>query len=246
MGYKKQIQDLKELEEMGVHLIEDEQDTVAHRLQEILKEKGLLISDLSKLTGISRQNINAVMRNKMKPSIEFVLKVSYVLNLEKVNDLFRLTDNAWYKPYSIEGDLTTYLNTLTMTILDTKERKLEKAYKDKEYYDVHTKELLDKKTYEARLQKRIANQIDSETDLIRESILSKLKSSGKYEQTLEQMMVKYPNLEGELLDEKIIHSIRSANTIKSQAIEKIKQEFSEGYSKIYKKLGVPFEPYVIE
>lgn len=246
MGYAQKINDLNELENLGVHLIEDEQDTVGHRLQDILTEKGLLISDLSKLTGISRQNINAVMRNKMKPSIEFVLKVSYVLKLDKIDELFYLTENAWYKPYSVEGDSTTYLNAFTMTIVDTKEKKLEKKFKDKEYFDVNTKELLDKKTYESLLQKRISNTIDKEILFIREIILDELKAQGRYEITLEKMLDKYPNLKRDELVEKVAHSIRSANTIKSQAIEKIKDEFSENYSKIYKKLGVPFEPYVID
>jgi SPX domain protein involved in polyphosphate accumulation len=66
---REKINSLSELKEKGLCIIDEDEPTVENHIMQILKEKGLLVSDLAKLTGISRQNINAVVKNKMKPGV---------------------------------------------------------------------------------------------------------------------------------------------------------------------------------
>jgi len=157
---KTKLKDLSELDELGLCIIEDEEETVYNKLQEILKEKGLIISDLSKLTGISRQNINAVIRGKMKPSIEFVLKVSYVLGIKEVDGIFSLDESAWVKPYRQERDATVYVNLIDMTMVDTKQKRAEIKESGHEYYHVKSKKLISKEERDELLREHLTENLD--------------------------------------------------------------------------------------
>ena len=77
----KKFNSLEELKELGLYIIDEDEIVVENNIEEKCKERGMSISDLAKLTGLSRQNINAVTKNKMKPGIDFALKCSYVLNV---------------------------------------------------------------------------------------------------------------------------------------------------------------------
>lgn len=244
--YKKQLKNLSDLKSLGLWIIEDDQETVKNRLLEILKEKGLIISDLSKLTGISRQNINAVIRNKMKPSVEFVLKVSFVLGLDKVDDIFSLTEDAWVKPYRQERDATIYVNMIDMTMVDTKQKRLEIKKSGHEYYHVETRELFTKEEREELLRKYLEEHLESRIKESRKEVLEDLKESGEIENLIEELSkTNRDKTEAELI-EKAINSVQSANQTKSKVTEELKDEFNSVYSKIYKKLGKRIEPYTVK
>lgn len=246
VAYKKKINSLDELKKMGLKIIEDNEDTVENRLQEILNEKGLLISDLSKLTGISRQNINAVIRNKMKPSIEFVLKVSYVLGIDKVDGIFTLSENAWVKPYRQERDATVYINMIDMTLVDTKQKRQEIKENGFEYYNVETKELLTKEQHDDLLRKYLEDNLESRIQELRKEILEDLKESGELSAIKQELSTKNRDKSEEELIEKAINKVQTMNQSKSKATEELKDEFNKKYNKIYKKVGRHIEPYVVK
>jgi DNA-binding XRE family transcriptional regulator len=244
--YKKQLKDLSELKDLGLSIIGEDETTVENKLQKILKEKGLLISDLSKLTGISRQNINTVIRNKMKPSIEFVLKVSYVLGLKNVDDIFSLLEDAWVKPYRQERDATVYINMIDMTMVDTKQKRKEMKESGYEYYHIETKKFFTKEQREELLRNYLEKHLDNRIQESRKEVLEELKESGQLEELLEELKEAHKDLNEEKLLEKAINSVQSANQTKSKVIEELKDEFNAVYHKIYKKLGKRIEPYVVK
>lgn len=244
--YKKRLKDLSDLKKLGLCIIGDEETTVENKLQKILKEKGLLISDLSKLTGISRQNINAVIRNKMKPSIEFVLKVSYVLGLKNVDDIFSLSEDAWVKPYRQERDATVYINMIDMTMVDTKQKRIEMKDSGHEYYHVETKELFTKEERDELLRKHLEENLENRIQDSRNEVLEELKESGQLKEMLTELREAHKDLNEEKLVDKAINSVQSANQTKSKVTEELKDEFNAVYHKIYKKLGKRIEPYVVK
>lgn len=144
---REKIESLAELKEKGLTIIEDDMPTVENHIMQILKEKGLLVSDLAKLTGISRQNINAVVKNKLKPGVDFALKVSHVLGLS-VEELFTLTDEAWVKPYKQERDSTLYVDVVNLMILDNTAKKEKIAENGYEYFNQETEKFLTRKEHE--------------------------------------------------------------------------------------------------
>jgi len=164
---RERINELSELREKGLCIIEDDMITVKNNILTILDQKDLLISDLAKLTGISRQNINAVVRNKMKPGIDFVLKVSFVLGVP-AEKLFHLTDDAWIKPYKHERDATLYIDLVNLEIVDTKEKRKAIAETKHEYFQVETGELLTKEDYESRLKDYIDQNRVYKQDTLKE------------------------------------------------------------------------------
>lgn len=240
--FYKKLNSLEDLNEMRLSIVADDEETVSNNLQEKLKEKGLLISDLSKLTGISRQNINAVIRNKMKPSIEFVLKVSYVLGLKNIDDIFTLSESAWFKPYGQEKDGTIYLNMVTLTMMDTKRKRIEIKESGHEYYNVEKNETLSKEEYELLLREYLDLELESRIQAYREQTLQDLIASNQ----LENLRPLYPDLDEETFKEKAVNSVFSPNQVKSKSIEEIKEEFNAKYSKLYKKVGVRIDPYVLK
>lgn len=162
---REQIQSLEELKNRGLYIIQEEDVVVNNHIMEIIKEKGLLVSDLAKLTGISRQNINAVVKNKMKPGIDFALKVAFVLDLS-VEKIFTLTENAWVRPYKRERDSTLYIDMVNLVIVDNTTKREEINKTGHEYYDVKTQRYLTKK----RRDELVRNYIDTGLDLKTEEL----------------------------------------------------------------------------
>lgn len=147
---REKIKGLDELRERGLCIIDENETTVENHILKLLKERGLVLSDLAKLTGIPRQNISAVVKNKMKPGIDFALKVSYVLGVP-VEEVFSLTEDAWVKPYK-NKDTTLYLDIVNMEIIDnSRKRELinENGY---EYVNLETNEFLTREEYDEKLK----------------------------------------------------------------------------------------------
>ncbi|WCF11759.1 helix-turn-helix transcriptional regulator (plasmid) [Paenibacillus thiaminolyticus] len=145
------INNLAELKERGLYIIEDDESMVENYLLQVLKDKGLNPSDLAKLTGISRQNINAIIHNKMRPGIDFVLKISYVLG-EPIESLFKLTENAWVIPYKGEKDSSVYIDVFRLEIVDNSEKREQIKKTGEEYFDRETNQTYTKEEY-ASMQK---------------------------------------------------------------------------------------------
>lgn len=244
--YRKKINDLSELEKEGIIIIDDEDDTIIINLEEILEEKGLLISDLSKLTGISRQSINAVIRKKMKPSIEFVLKISYVLGIKEVDGIFQLSDKAWVMPYYHERDTTMYINLADMTIVDSRQKKKEIDETGFEYFNLESGEKLTKNEHDQRLRTYLKDNIDNKMKELRKEVYLEIKNSGELEKLEKKFNTSPSDPDYPEILEKIINRFQSVNQTKSKATEELKEEFYKKYSKIYKKLGKKIDPYVVQ
>lgn len=207
--YIEKIDSLDELEKRGWYMIDDEV-ILENRLEEIINEKGLLVAELARITGISRQNINAVVKNKMKPGVDFALKVSYVLNVP-IEDIFKL--KSWYKPLRQELDDTLFVDVVNLEIINNavkKERIAENGY---EYYNVDTKTFHTKKERDSLLREYVKKN----TEAKREEVRKRMK--------------------GQKL---------TVNQINSMANEELKEEFNEIYIKIYRKLGEPVTPYIVD
>lgn len=155
--YREKISNIKELENRGLYIIEDDVIVVNNNIIKILKEKELLISDLAKLTGISRQNINAVVKNKLKPGVDFALKVSHVLGIT-VEELFVLTESAWVKPYKRERDSTLYVNIISLEVIDNTVKKQNITENGYEYYDRASNKFLTKEEKDD-LQRQYVNEL---------------------------------------------------------------------------------------
>lgn len=173
------INDLSELKNRGLYIIDDDEITVKTRIPQVLKEKGLIASDLAKLTGISRQNINAVVKNNMKPGIDFALKTSFVLG-KSVEELFELTANAWIKPFKIGSDISVFIDVIHHIILDNRIKKALLQQDPSEFIELKTGKRFTKQEHDALLRTYISDNKDKEEERIKKTnpklSLNKIKS----------------------------------------------------------------------
>lgn len=153
------INDLSELKKLGLYIIDEDEILVTNKLTKVLKKKGLSPTDLAKATGLSRQNINAVIRSNMKPGVDFVLKVSFALNM-KVEELFSLTPAAWIVQAKDLMDSSIYIDLVNMEIINNAERKA-RIKKDKmEYFHVESNELFPQKKYLSMQEEYVAERAE--------------------------------------------------------------------------------------
>lgn len=169
---KEKIKSLEELKDRGLYIIEEDDIVVENNIEEMCKEKKILISDLAKLTGLSRQNINAVTKNKMKPGIDFALKCSFVLGVP-VEEIFTLTDNAWIKPYKKGRDSTLYVDIINLEIIGNAEKKKQTQSTGYEYYDLKEKSYLSKAHRDSLSKTYVEENLAEKTEII------KMKYKGK-------------------------------------------------------------------
>lgn len=182
---REKIDSLAELKQKGLCIIDEDEATVENHIMTILKEKGLLVSDLAKLTGISRQNINAVVKNKMKPGVDFALKVSHVLGIF-VEELFTLTESAWVKPYKQERDSTLYVDVVKLMILDNTAKKEEIAVNGFEYINQDTKEYMSRDEHAELLKEYLNTHTPAKVEELKEegSDLSTVKLTSQAKEEL--------------------------------------------------------------
>lgn len=147
--------------------LNEEEIEISNNLSDVLKDRGLNTSDLAKLTGISRQNINAVLHGKMKPGIDFALKVAHVLNMP-VGAIFELKEHAWTTPYKPQGDSTLFLNMLTKEVVDAKTKREQVRETGYEYFDVETMQGVTKKDYNDGLREHLNKHRQMQQDILRE------------------------------------------------------------------------------
>lgn len=162
--------DGEELEKQGYCLYR-ERETVKNNIEKILGELNLTLSDLSRMTGISRQTLNAILKGKMKCGIEIALKISYVLN-RPVEEIFYLTENAWIKPAKDDEltDSSLYFNILTSTKMNNSYMRKEiEENNGAEFYHVETYEKISREEY----NKRERAYIDSRKKELIETFLKK-------------------------------------------------------------------------
>lgn len=151
LPYREKIEGLVDLERRRLVIIQEDVQTVHHNLRQVLEEKGLTVADLSKLAGISRQSLNSIVNKHINPGIEFVLKISYILD-KPVEELFQLTDASWVSPYVEKQSTPMYVDVSRMYLLDNEARKQQIEVDGAEYIHKRTGELLSSDNYKSQLE----------------------------------------------------------------------------------------------
>lgn len=147
------LKSLDDLEQFNF-IIVDGDKKVKNNISKVLKEKNMVQADLCKLTGISRQNISAIVNDKLLPRIVFALQIAKVLDTP-VEKLFELTPNAWIKLSKIEQDKTLYIDLYKLEIIDSTLKKEQIKNDNLEYLDLKNNKCISKKEYEVLFNKFI-------------------------------------------------------------------------------------------
>lgn len=153
------IKSIDDLEKYNLVIIDNLEPSVTNNIDTVLKEKHLTPSNLSKMSGIGRQNLNEILKGKMKPNIGFALRIAKTLN-KPVEEIFKLTDDAWIK--TTFDDNTLFIDMKTLKITSDK-----KVRKNTEYIMLETNELISKEKYEELLNEYIENNYSNVLEKIR-------------------------------------------------------------------------------
>lgn len=116
------FESLDEFEKMGFIFLDNHvlNNTIDNMLQEILIAKRITISELSRMTGVSKQVISKSITNNSKIGLDSAIKISYVLGTP-IEEIFKLNQNAWVHVYIVEGQ-TVYLNMQTLKMITNYEK----------------------------------------------------------------------------------------------------------------------------
>lgn len=136
-----QLNSIDELNKYNLVMIDDLGINIDNNIAEYLKAKNISPANLSKMTGIARQNLNEILKGNMKPGVDFALKIAKTLCVS-VEDLFELNENAWIKTKS-NDDKVLYLDLKTLTIVSSKNIESKN-----DYIILDTKEIVDKSTHD--------------------------------------------------------------------------------------------------
>lgn len=218
------INSLDELKEKGYVILSDDDVVVPNRIAEVLEEKGLTPPDLVKMTGISRQSINAVMKGKMKPGVDFVLKVAYVLD-KHVEDLFFLTESAWVTTAKSSEESTLFVDIIDLRIIDGKTKKETIAKDGIEYHDIKTDTPLSAIEYDKLLSDYIDDNLYITVSELEDELEDQLSSDSE-------------------LDENSKKKLFSERELEASAKKKLSTTFNERYVKRYRKLAKRINPLV--
>lgn len=136
---------LDEFEKMGFVLLTSDivNNTVNNLLHKFIIAKRITISELSRLTGVSKQVISSSITKNSKIGLDSAIKISHVLETP-IEEIFKLKENAWIDVYLVEGK-TVYLNMKTLKmVISTEKKEYIKKYGIK-YFNPVTGDLLYKK-----------------------------------------------------------------------------------------------------
>lgn len=165
--YVVKLNSISELEEKGLILM-DEGLNIENHIDKYLKKKNITPGDLSKMSGLSRQSINSVMKGRMKPGIDFAMKVSYVLDTP-IEELFSLKEGAWIKTEKTNDESTLYVDVARLEIIDGNVRRKRMEEDNYEYFNLETKNYLTKEDYLNELENEINKRLKDEIDKLYEN-----------------------------------------------------------------------------
>ena len=107
---------------MGLYLFVDDKVIEKNKIEQLIKSKGYSLADISRMTGISKQNISNLLTTTIPPNIEYILKIAYVLDVP-VESLYDYNKVEWYIPYNQDENLSYYFDMSTMELILNKTRK---------------------------------------------------------------------------------------------------------------------------
>lgn len=159
------LKNINELDKYNLVILDDLGINIDNKIPEILNKKGLTPADLSRMTGIARQNLNEILKGKLSPGVDFALKISIALgvNLEEV---FQLKDNAWVRRLSGDDGIL-YLDLYSLEIKDGRVNREIKNSKD--YIILEEKKIIDEAEYKELFKK----YYDENYNIIYEEIAEK-------------------------------------------------------------------------
>lgn len=154
------LNNIDELKNYGYDIM-DKENVLDNKIKHLLEIKKLNQSDLSKLTGISRQNISDIIQNKLKPGVDFAIKIAKILDVP-VEEVFILDESAWYKIAKLDDDTTIFVDLYDLRIIDNRERKKQIKEGALEYYLIKENKCIDETMYKELLKEYIANHSNSQ------------------------------------------------------------------------------------
>lgn len=158
---------LQPLFEMG-YQIERKEQAVENRMEEIMLKKRVTLSTLGKMTGISKQTIHAVIKGRMKPGIDFALKVSTILQVP-VEELFKLNESAW-QTLVVHDNKSVYWDLAEMEIVERPDAKKLEEEQGVEYWDLKNSKLISEAEYQRILENELEKRMDEEKENARQKI----------------------------------------------------------------------------
>lgn len=154
----------QKLVEMGYD-IEKKQQPVIIKLEEAMMKQKITSMKLCKKTGISRQTMNAVLNGKMKPGVDFALKVAKVLQMN-VEEIFALHDSAW-ETLVTEDSQSIYWDVASEAMIEGKDVKHIEEEQGTEYWSTADSKLIKQAEYEKVVEKALAERLEAEIEKAR-------------------------------------------------------------------------------
>lgn len=151
------LKSLDDLREYNLVILDDLGINIDNKISEILAQKELAPADLSRMTGIARQNLNEILKGKLTPGVDFALKISHALDVN-LEDVFQLKENAWVKRLASD-DNNLYLDLYNLEIVDFRNNKSIK--KTKEYVILKDNKLINEDEYKELFKKYSEEHYDS-------------------------------------------------------------------------------------
>lgn len=116
------ITSIEELNKRGLYLFVNDKILIENKIHSIIKTKGYKLADISRMTGISKQNISNLLTTTIPPNIEYVLKIAYVLDVP-VESLYQYNKKEWFIPYNQEESLSYYYDMYRNQLILNEQRK---------------------------------------------------------------------------------------------------------------------------
>lgn len=160
----RKLKNINELKDMGFSLQESTEAVIELKLEEMMEKKGMSSIDICHRSGVSRQTMNAVVKGKMKPGLDFALKVAKILKVS-VEELFELTESAWEEIAKTKDDKTLFLDRVELEIIDGVEKR-KREQNGFIYVDMLTNDSLSSEEYEQKWQEYKKEQKSSKTNKI--------------------------------------------------------------------------------
>lgn len=153
---------LEKLFDMG-YQIERKEPPVHNNMEAVMLKKRMTSAGLVKSTGISKQTMHAVLSGKMKPGIDFALKVSSVLGVP-VEDLFTLNESAWETLITNDGK-SVYWDLAELELVERQDAKKLEGTQGVEYWDLEKESLISQDQYQnildSALEERMAEEMEN-------------------------------------------------------------------------------------
>lgn len=146
--------------------VEKKQQPVIIELDKAMQKYKISSMTLCKKTGISRQTMSAVLNGRMKPGVDFALKVSKVIGVP-VEDLFKLNDSAW-ETLLVEDSQSIYWDLLTQELIKGKDVKGIEEEEGVQYWCVEEDRTMSESEFEKILEKELEERMNEEVEKARQ------------------------------------------------------------------------------